>query len=313
MCFSSSQRPGMLAAVAAMLGSLALFSGPVIAQGMAAPTSQVSEKSFKSKVAIGRFSNETRYGKSLLREGEVDPLGAQAGDIMAAYLAQADKFLIFERPDISEIEREQARSGTQNVVGVDTLILGSIVEFGRTDDGQRGLFNKKKVQRARAKVAVRLVDVRTGLVFHSATGEGEATTETKTILGIGSVNKFDGTLSDKAISVAIEDVIEGLVNTLQSRPWRSDILQVRGEQVFIAGGKSQGLMIGDRLAVMREGETIRSDQSGLDITLPAERLGELEVVSLFGESEVNEGAVTRIITGALEQGDPKGVFVTEVR
>ena len=303
----------MLGGVGLLFASLILFSEASEAQGIVSPESQAATKSFKSKVAIGRFSNETRYGKSLLREGEADPLGDQAGDIMAAYLTQADKFLIFERPNISQIEQEQARTGTQNVVGVDTLILGSIVEFGRTDDGQRGLFNKKKVQRARAKVAVRLVDVRTGLVFHSATGEGEATTETKTILGIGSVNKFDGTLSDKAISVAIEDVIEELVTTIQSRPWKSDILQVRGEQVFIAGGKSQGLKIGDRLAVMLEGETITSDQSGLGITLPAEKLGEIEVVSLFGDSEVNEGAVTRLIMGTLEEGDPKGVFVTEVR
>jgi len=35
---------------------------------------------FKRKVAIGRFSNETRYGRSLLRDDENDPLGKQVSD-----------------------------------------------------------------------------------------------------------------------------------------------------------------------------------------------------------------------------------------
>ena len=270
-------------------------------------------KQLKHKLAIGRFSNETRYGKSLLRDDDLDPLGKQAADILAAYLTQSGKFLIFERTDLSKIEREAARAeggADEDIVGVDTLILGSVVEFGRTQDGKRGLFNRKKIQRAHAKVAVRLVDVRTGLVFHSATGQGEATTQTKTILGMGSTSKFDATLTDKAISVAIEDMIEELVNTIAARPWRTDILQVRGETVYIAGGQAQGLGVGDRLAIMRSGERIKSAQSGFDIELPPEKIGELQVVSLFGDNETNEGAVTKLVSGILEDGRPAGVFVT---
>lgn len=279
------------------------------AAGVSAP-----DKVLKHKIAVGRFTNETRYGKSLLRDADLDPLGKQASDIMAAYLTMTDRFLVFERSDLSKIEREQALQGAKSdgppVIGVDTLILGSIVEFGVAEDGKRGLFNRKKVETAHAKVAIRLVDVRTGLVFHSATGEGEATTETKTVLGIGSTSRFDGTLTDKAISVAIEDVIEELVNTLADRPWRTDILQVAGDNIFIAGGAHQGVSVGDQLVVMRRGETVKSQQTGFDITLPATRVAMIEVTSLFGESETNEGAVARLVSGTVKPDELPNLYVS---
>jgi len=305
-----------------LLGSLilafALAASPMLtlpAYAQSDASVSHSAKALKHKIAVGRFTNETRYGKSLLRDGDLDPLGKQASDILAAYLTMSDRFLVFERTDLSKIEREQALQGvddkTDPIIGVDTLILGSIVEFGMAEDGKRGFFNRKKVQTAHAKVAIRLVDVRTGLVFHSATGEGEATTETKTVLGIGSTSKFDGTLTDKAISVAIEDVIEELLNTLSDRPWRTDILQVSGDNIFIAGGEHQGLSVGDRLFVMRQGNTVKSQQTGFEITLPATQVAVLEVTSLFGESEINEGAVTRRVSGEINPSELGELYVSE--
>jgi curli biogenesis system outer membrane secretion channel CsgG len=280
-----------------------------IAQGeFSSPAAQAgSGKQLKHKLAVGRFSNETRYGQSLLRDSDLDPLGKQAADILMAYLAQTGKFLLFERPDLSKIQGEQARGVGGGVIGVDTLIIGSIVEFGRAEDGKRGFLNKERTQRAHAKVAVRLVDVRTGQVFHSATGSGEATTATKTILGIGSTANFNGTLTDKALSVAVEDMLDELVSTLADRPWRSDILAVEAGQIFVAGGKDQGVRVGDKFRVMKSGRLVRSAQTGFEIALPPTQVAEIEVQSLFGDSEVNQGAVARI-----SQGSITGISLTDL-
>ena len=70
-------------------------------------TSIPETKILKRKVAIARFSNETRYGKTLLRDVDQDPLGKQATDMLSTRLVASKKFLIFERPDLSKIEREQ--------------------------------------------------------------------------------------------------------------------------------------------------------------------------------------------------------------
>jgi curli biogenesis system outer membrane secretion channel CsgG len=266
----------------------------------------------KHKLAVGRFTNETMYGQTFFRTQDLDPLGKQAADILMAYLAKTGRFLVLERTDLTKVTAEQAVAGTgsQGLVGADALIIGSIVEFGRTEDGKRGFLNKEREQRAHAKVAVRLVDVRTGVVFHSATGQGEATTQTKTVLGIGSTAGFDGTLTDKALSVAVEDMLDELVNTLSARPWRSDILAVEGGQVYLAGGARQGLKPGDRLKVMRAGRSVKSAETGFEIPLPPTEVATLEVVSFFGDSETTEGSIARVVGGALPSGGATGLFVT---
>lgn len=280
--------------------------GPAIAgPGVATPAAN----GLKLKIAIGRFSNETRYGRSLLSDANLDPIGKQAGDILSAYLTQTGRFLVLERPDIGKIEGEQQREAGSKTISADTLIIGSVVELGRTEDGKRGLFNSGRTQRAHAKVAIRLVDVRTGVAFHSATGEGEATTETKTVLGVGSTSAFDGTLTDKALSVAVEDMLEELVNTLAARPWRTDIVAIEGGQVFIAGGEKQGLRVGDQLRVLRAGKKVRSAQSGFEIELPATEVATIEVQSLFGDNETNQGAVTRVVSGTVDPGSTRELIV----
>lgn len=285
---------------ALLAAALVASCGVINATAPAAAQTATASKSLKHKIAVGRFSNETRYGQSLLRDDDLDPLGKQAADILTAYLVQTGKFMVFERPDLSKIEREQGRQGpAKGTIGVDTLLVGSIVEFGRTEDGKRGFLNKAKTQRAQAKVAVRLVDVRTGLAFHSATGEGEATTETKTVLGMGSTSRFDGTLTDKALSVAVENMLDELVNTISARPWRTDVLALEGGQIFISGGQRQGLKVGDRLKLLKAGKVVKSAQTGFDITLPPTELGTLQVVSLFGDSETNEGAAAQLVSGSL--------------
>lgn len=117
----------------------------------------------------------------------------------------------------------------------------------------------------------RLVDVKTGQAFFSAAGVGEANTESGEIAGFGSRAEYDATLNYRAISAAISDMLDKLVSSLDERPWRSDILEVQGGQVFVSGGKRQGLKVGDTLQVMEQGATVRSRQNGFDINLPAKK------------------------------------------
>lgn len=269
-------------------------------------------KRHKRKIAIGRFTNETRYGRSLLRSVDGDPLGKQALDILSGLLVSTGRFLVFERPDLTKIEREQARFGNGDLVGVDVLIFGSITGFGRATTGRVGFLSSTKKQLARASVDIRLVEVRTGRVFFSTTGSGEATMESGEVAGFGSRAAYDATLNDKALAAAIGETVNQLVTTLEARPWRTDILKVEGGNVFISGGLQQGLKVGDELILMREGERIRSAQSGMEITLPGQEIGRIRITALFGDNEANEGSVASLIRGSLKDGRPdKSIYVTE--
>lgn len=259
------------------------------------------DKLFKRKIAIGRFSNESRYGRGLLVDADLDPLGKQAADVLSSQLTQTGRFLVFERPDIEKIQREQSRSGSGEMVGVDALILGSITEFGRSTEGEVGFLSSTKKQKVRAAVTLRLVDVSTGRVFHASDGVGEAVTESGEIAGFGSRAAYDSTLNERAITAAISAVLNELIQKLEGRRWRTYVLANDDGVVFISGGKSQGIEVGDELVVEKRGRTIKSPQTGLPIALPGSEVGRLRVISQFGEDEVTEGSSCEVVSGAVAE------------
>lgn len=268
-------------------------------------------KSYKLKIAIGRFSNETNYGRSLVVDQNFDRIGKQASDMLASRLIKAENFLVFERPDLEKIEREQKYVPDSKMIGVDALIAGSVTEFGRSVSGKTAFLSSTKVQVAKAKVDIRLIDVRTGLSFFSAIGAGEASTESGEIAGFGSRSEYDATLNDRAIAAAISDVIDKLVSKLKERPWKTDILEVQEGLVYISGGKKQGLKQGDSLKVLQPGSTISSKQTGFDITLPPKQVAIIKVLDFFGDNETNEGSICQLIEGNIDKATFSKLFVAE--
>jgi len=300
-CATPSPRPTM---VESPVPKAAQVAAQEARQAPAAPR-------YKRKVAVGRFTNETNYGRSLLADADLDRIGKQASDMLASRLVMSGGFIVLERPDITKIEREQGIAGVAGLVGADSLVMGSVTEFGRSVGGKTGFLSSTKVQLAKAKVDIRLVDVQTGHAYFSATGAGEASTEVGEVAGFGSRSEYDATLNDRAIAAAISDVIDALVAKLADRPWRTDILQFQDGQVFISGGKSQGLRPGDELLVLEPGQTVKSAQTGFDVTLPPRQVGTLRVASLFGDTETNEGSVCELTSGSIDRTQLRRLFVAE--
>lgn len=302
-CVTPSQRP---VTVESPVPQAAQLQAQAAAAQPAAPR-------YKRKVAIGRFSNESNYGRSLLNDADLDRVGKQASDMLTSRLVMSGQFIVLERPDVVKVEREQSLTGGA-LVGADTLVIGSVTEFGRSVGGKTGFLSSTKEQVAKAKVDVRLVDARTGHAYFSATGAGEARTESGEIAGFGSAAAYDATLNDRAIAAAISDLTDRLVSRLADRPWRTDVLEVQagaGGQVFIGAGRSQGVRPGDELAVMLTGQVVKSAQSGFDVTLPPTQVATLKVLSTFGETETAEGAVCQVTSGVVDRTALRSLFVTE--
>lgn len=269
-------------------------------------------KRYKRKVAIIRFTNETNYGRSLMTDREYDSIGKQASDMLASRLIKSNSFLVFERTDLRKLMQEQAISGG-GLIGVDTAIIGSVTEFGRSVTGKSGFMSSTKNQTARAKVDIRLIDIKTGQAFFSVTGTGEANTESGEIAGYGSRAEYDATLNDRAIAAAITDVIDKLISTLEEKTWSTDILEAQDGQIFISGGVRQGLKVGDILRVMTFGQKVKSKQSGMEITLPGKQVATIRVISFFGDNENNEGSVCEVVNGKIDPVSAKNLSVEEVR
>ncbi len=273
------------------------------AQAPAAPT-------LKRKVALGRISNETTYGQSLLRDKSGDPLGKQVTDLFSKGLTESGAYLVFERPDINKVQAEgQLTQQKLDLIGVDALIVGSLTEFGRKTVGSSGFVSSSKKQVAFAKIDIRMVDTRTGHVFFATSGAGEAANEVASTFGFGSRADYDGTLNDTAIRNAVSEAISKLSVEMNRRPWTTAILKVEGNRVFVSGGKSQGLQPGMQLAVQTAGEQIKSPQTGAMITLPGQKIAQLRVDALFGDNELNEGAVASVVSGDLGKSQPQSLVV----
>ena len=249
-------------------------------------SAQDEQRTIKRKVAIGRFSNETQYAKGLFYDKDNDPMRKQALDILSSTLASSGKFILLEREDLDLLVAEAGED--MKKIGADYIILGSITEFGRKNEGQQKVFSSTKTQTVEAGVSIRLVESATGLIIYSDEAKGYAETTTKETLGVGGKAGYDATLSDKAISAAISQLVENIINKCMDKPWRSYILSVEDGTYIISGGASQGLAANDRFNVYKKGKSVKNPQTGMMIELPGSKVGEVTVISSIGDTPETE-------------------------
>lgn len=264
----------VLTKLSMLLAAAMMLSMPV--------TASAQDKTIKRKVAIGRFTNETQYAKGLFYDKENDPMRKQALDILSSKLAATEKFILLERDDLDVLVAEAGEG--MNKIGADYLILGSITEFGRKAEGEQKVFSSTKTQTVEAGVSIRLVESATGLIIYSDEAKGFAETTTKTTLGVGGTAGYDATLSDKAISAALNQLVENIVNKCMDKPWRSYILSVEDGTYVISGGEAQGLAAGDSFVVYKKGKMVKNPQTGLYIELPGQKIGSVKVQMTYGDT-----------------------------
>lgn len=273
------------------------------------------EQVLKRKVAIARFSNETQYAKGLFYDKENDPLGKQTVDILSTKLAASDKFILLERQDLDKIISEYEYTGNEGYqkVGADYLIIGSITEFGRKNVGKVRAFSRSKTQTVQAGVSVRLVDVSTGQIIYSEEAKGEAETANKTVMGFGERTDYDATLSDKAISAAISQLVENIINNCMDRPWKSYILSNDENGIIISGGKSQGLKVGDVYEVVQKGKSVKNPQTGMMMELVGKKIGKVRIDLLEGDNPQNEFAMVSLIEGNMDPENLNNYYIKEIK
>jgi len=259
-------------------------------------------RSLKWKVAVGRFSNETQYGKGIFYERDNDPMAKQALDILMTKLNASGKFILLERSDSEKLEAE-LKAGQSQRIGADYLILGSITEFGRKTTGRDGLFTSEKSQTVEAGVSIRIVDVATGQVIYSEEGKGQAQTTSKSTLGLGGKAGYDATLSDKAISGAIDQLVD--------KPWRTYLINADADGVIIAGGAAQGIRPGDTFTLYKRGKQVKNPQTGVSFYLAGKPVAQLRVESVDGDTPDTQYAIVSVVSGSFDKGALDNYYVQQ--
>jgi len=275
-------------------------------------TPEAPQRYLKRKVAIARFTNETKYGQSFFLDKDQDWIGKQAMDILSARLGATEKFILLERVDIEKINKELKLGNLSSLkIPADYLIIGSVSEFGRKTTGDVGIFSRTKRQTAYAKVNIRLIDVYTSQIIYSEEGEGEAFSEAGEVFGVGGRAGYDSTLNDKAISAAISKLVSNIVGNLLEKPWRSYILSYQDGMYIIAGGKSQGIREGDMFGVYQRGKRVLNPQTNMMIELPSKLTGTIKVNSSIGTDPLNEVSTCSVLSGDFPKANFEEFFVQQ--
>lgn len=270
------------------------------------------DQSLKRKVAIARFTNETKYGQGFFYDKNEDRLGKQSMDIFSTKLAATGKFILVERSDLEFLNKEKEMSKIAEAgIPADYLILGSVTEFGRKTTSDVGVFSRSKKQTAYAKVSVRLVEVKTGLVIYSEEGSGEASSEAETVLGVGETADYDATLNDKVISAAIAKLVSNIYENLTNKPWRSYILSFTDRNYIISGGKLQGIKEGKEFSVYKRGAKVTNPQTGVPIELPGKIVGKLKVLSTVDGDAISELSICSLSDGELPKENFEEYYIQE--
>jgi curli biogenesis system outer membrane secretion channel CsgG len=293
--------------------------GPPVTQQIPEQKTQVSktleakqERFLKRKVAIARFTNETKYGQGFFYDENDDRLGKQAMDILSSKLTATEKFIMLERVDLNFLtkEKEMGKLSEMNIPA-DYLIIGSVSEFGRKTESDVGLFSRSKKQTAYAKVNVRLVDVKSGQIIYSEEGDGEAFAEAETTLGMGTTAEYDATLNDKVISAAIGKLVNNIAEHLLDKPWRSYILSFQENNFIIAGGSLQGVKEGDVFSVYKRGEKVVNPQTNIEIELPGKNVGQIKVLSIVPGDVNTEVSICAKSSGDIPTSDFNNYYIQE--
>jgi curli biogenesis system outer membrane secretion channel CsgG len=236
-------------------------------------------------------------------------------EMLTTALTQQTQFVVLERSKVDQVLNEQnfgasgrvdpasaAQAG--KVLGAQVLIFGDITEYSEHESSVGGGLNVLKsvtgqvgasVSRVTAQVALdlRLVDANTGQVVSSVRGEGEASatgvaanfeTMDQNVGAGGSAQTPLGQASRSAIANAVAGIVEGM----QKIPWSGRVVDVRGTQVYINAGATQGIAAGMTFDVYSQGEALVDPETHLSLGAPDTRVGGVTIINVAPQYAVGQ-------------------------
>jgi curli biogenesis system outer membrane secretion channel CsgG len=244
-------------------------------------------------------------------------------EMLTTALTQQTQFVVLERSKVDQVLNEQnfgasgrvdpasaAQAG--KVLGAQVLIFGDITEYSEHESSMGGGLNVLKavtgqvgasISRVTAQVALdlRLVDASTGQVVSSVRGEGKASatgiaanfqTMDKNIGAGGSAQTPLGQASRSAIANAVAGIVQGI----QKIAWSGRVVDVRGTQVYINAGATQGVATGMTFDVYNQGEPLVDPETQLSLGAPDTRVGGMTIVSVapqYAVGQITDGSAMK--------------------
>jgi curli biogenesis system outer membrane secretion channel CsgG len=296
---------------------------PAAAPG-AAPAA-TSAPAPKRLVAVMNFDYGTVKTVVASIFGTDQDVGKGITDLMVQKLVTDGKYRVIERAALDKIIAEQnfnnsdradpsSASKIGRILGVDTIILGSITKFGRDDSkvggvggGHSGwtgavLGAGKKESKAVVAITARLVNTTTGEILASVTGNGESSRSGLFLGGGGgsgysggggafdmSSSNFSQTILGEAVNKAVADCATQLDNAAATLPtihasYSGVVADVSGNTIIINIGNKVGVRAGDVIQISRPVRTVKDPTTGKVLKTVTSQLGTATVTDVDSDS-----------------------------
>ena len=290
----------------------------------------------KKRVAVMNFDYATvrSYVASLF--GTDQDVGKGITDLLVDKLVSDGTYRVIERAAIDKILAEQNFSNSDRadantaakiarILGVDSIIIGSITQFGRDDKstnvgggalgGVTGRFGiggvRKSQSTAVVQITARMIDTSTAEILASASGKGESSRSGTGLLGAGGggagaggagidmkSSNFGATILGEATNKAVADLAQQLDAKAGALP--TTVVQISGlvadaepdGTVIINVGSKNGVKVGDRLDIRRKIREVKDPSTGKVIRSVEDAVGSILI------TEVDEASAVGKFTGS---------------
>lgn len=316
-----------------------LAAAPCVAQQptASAPTTAVPGGAAptvpKKRVAVLNFDYGTVKTTVAAIFGTDQDVGKGITDLMVQKLVQDGKYSVIERAALDKIMNEQNFSNSDRadpasaakigrILGVDTIILGSITRFGRDDKqiggvggGHSGWTSAiaglgKKESKAVCSITARMVNTTTGEILAAVTGNGESARSGLMLGGGGgngagggggafdmSSSNFAQTILGEAVTKAVNDTAGQLDDKAGTLPtvkatYSGLVADASGTTLILNIGNKVGVRVGDSIAISRPVRTVKDPTTGKVIKTVTSQLGACAV------TDVDSDTTTCTFTGA---------------
>jgi len=247
----------------------------------------------KRRVAVLGFGNETDFATGAFEGSYGEPLEEQTAEILEARLVASGQVVLVDG------EGFLADGSDLRGLAADYVLAGALTEFGRSTTTKTRIIRSTKRQSAHAKLRVRLIETRTGQVVYVGSGSSQVAVQNSRLFGMGKEAPFNEELTGEALTSATVELVDRLIEHMLNQPWLTHVISVDGSRIIVAGGNEQGLRPGLELSVKRRGPLAPNPQAEGLIELPRREVARLEVVSFFGAGPHGQGAVCKLLDGAL--------------
>jgi len=275
----------------------------------------------KKRVAVFDFDNAAVQGGITFPFAETNApnLGKAAADLLITKLVQDGNLSVLERNAIDKLLAEQDFSNTNRtdpataaklgrVLGVDTIILGTITHYDYVDKTTGGggshfggfgggSMKTKHDINAAVQISIRLVSPDTAEVLAVSQGSGEVSRKgvkvdvrdmSRVMMGGNANNPMMNECMDKAIAQLAAQLEQAVPKLPPRMPVIDGMVADANEsgQLVLNVGAHDGVKLGDRLQVWRAGKEIRDPATDKVLMRQDTLLGEAVVITVNDISSI---------------------------